>query len=145
MIFLAYVSTTSCSYSHEELLEIHRRFREESLEKGLTGVQAYRGNRFLHILEGKRDDVLETFEGIRHDSRHYNLTLIGAGPLLQRNFREPKTCFDCMECMLKADEGLCNFETPCYSPDNKHISMVLLRSFVELDTHLKQIDAMTLS
>ncbi len=53
---------------------------------GITGALVFDDLWFIQALEGERADVLETFERIKQDERHANVTLVELGDIDERMF-----------------------------------------------------------
>jgi hypothetical protein len=56
-----------------EILEVSRRNNEQ---RGITGMLLYREGRFLQVLEGEREPVLELIKTIRRDPRQKAFTVL---------------------------------------------------------------------
>ena len=54
----------------------------------VTGFLATGEGRFLQLLEGPTGEVEATFERIRRDERHVDVTVIARGPVERRLFRD---------------------------------------------------------
>lgn len=90
--------------SDESLQQVLTVSRAWNLQHGITGMLIYvegkflspdRENtdlvtegRFMQVLEGTEADVLEIFEAIRTDSRHYGMMVLKKDQLTARNFAE---------------------------------------------------------
>lgn len=60
----------------------------ENLARHITGCLIYHNESFVQILEGSKKDVLEVYEKIKSDKRHYNVTLIWDNNVDTRFFQE---------------------------------------------------------
>lgn len=83
-----YYSTASKYYKSEELYEIVETSSKNNKLSNITGMLLYYNETFLQVLEGECDDVCETFNKIKNDSRHYGIFKIVDEELVQRNFPE---------------------------------------------------------
>jgi hypothetical protein len=83
-----YYSTASKYYKSEELYEIVETSSKNNKLSNITGMLLYYNETFLQVLEGECDDVYETFNKIKNDSRHYGIFQIVDEELGQRNFPE---------------------------------------------------------
>ncbi len=54
----------------------------------ITGFLMCGGDRFLQLLEGPAGEVVSTFERIRQDPRHADITVIDKAPAERRLFRD---------------------------------------------------------
>jgi hypothetical protein len=55
---------------------------------GVTGMLLYAEGNFLQVIEGEPAAVQETFERIRKDARHRNVTVLLEEPLSERHFSQ---------------------------------------------------------
>ena len=66
--------------------------RENNAASGLTGAIIKHRDRFLQVLEGTNDQVLNTFERISRDTRHKSLVLLSIRTVEKRQFgQDPLT------------------------------------------------------
>jgi len=94
MYFLLYYSVASKMMQQPELLEILEHSRRENKAKNITGCLAYiegtvdqeHFSRFIQVLEGPEQLVLDVYQNIQNDPRHHTVTLIKQGIIEQRNF-----------------------------------------------------------
>ena len=52
----------------------------------ITGLLAFDGTQFLQLLEGKREDVIQTMNRIKQDTRHRNIRILGQRPVKERAY-----------------------------------------------------------
>ncbi len=60
--------------------------RRNNAQLGITGALLFTANSFIQILEGPQDVVKATFERIKDDPRHRDISLLHFDPLAQRTF-----------------------------------------------------------
>jgi hypothetical protein len=58
-------------FSEIELLQIVENSKMHNLEKGITGVLISAEGLFLQVLEGDKENVVETYRMIKRDPRHF--------------------------------------------------------------------------
>ena len=85
-------------------------------EKDISGCLVYHNNNFVQILEGEKKDVLDVFEKIKTDKRHFDVCLLWENHVDKRYFKRWDMAF--------------------YKPDDKFASqfvenLVLLSTFSE--------------
>ncbi|MFT4682083.1 MAG: hypothetical protein ACI9FU_001562 [Granulosicoccus sp.] len=67
---------------------------ENNRQNQLTGLLAYRDGAFLETLEGDRKRVFETYDRIKDDERHIDVTLLELEPIEERQFTGFNMCFE---------------------------------------------------
>ena len=68
---LLYISEKTPLYNEEtDLKKILEKSRINNLQKNITGLLIKNGDFFIQVLEGKREDVVATFNRISPDPRH---------------------------------------------------------------------------
>lgn len=60
----------------DELSRILTTANEKNRERNVTGALAFDDAYFIQVLEGERNDVWDIFQGISHDPRHTEVTLV---------------------------------------------------------------------
>jgi len=86
MIRLIFASTALKDWSAEELLELLKTCRTNNSAKDITGALIYLHRTFFQILEGDEQNVEETYEKIKKDTRHKDVTLIEKKSIAERDF-----------------------------------------------------------
>ena len=79
MDYLIYISTAVQALSDEELKEILVISQENNSRDGLTGMLLYGEGTFVQLLEGEVGALNETYERIKADQRHKNLSKLDEG------------------------------------------------------------------
>ena len=79
MDYLIYISTAVQALSDEELKEILVISQENNSRDGLTGMLLYGEGTFVQLLEGEANALNETYERIKADQRHKNLSKLDEG------------------------------------------------------------------
>jgi hypothetical protein len=86
MIRLLYISTSRSPLVSAEIDGILRVSRRNNRAVGVTGLLVVGGRRFLQALEGPEAAVLETFERIRADPRHFAVVILSRSAIAERQF-----------------------------------------------------------
>jgi uncharacterized membrane protein (DUF373 family) len=106
MIRIAYVSIASKPFSETELLELLANCRSNNTRNGISGQLIYHEGTFTQILEGPDAVVDATFQRIKKDTRHRNVTLIERSSIDQPQFPDWSMGFKSMSREeLKGIEG----------------------------------------
>jgi len=135
MIRLTYASTAVKDFSPENLLALLKTCRINNGAKNITGILLYSHGTFFQVLEGDEAAIDATFDSIKNDKRHKNVTLIEKLPITERAFPYWSMGFEKLEGKELSDmEGLNNFFEKDFTPagfaSHKHIIGPLL-------THLR--------
>ncbi|MDO9269040.1 MAG: phosphate-starvation-inducible PsiE family protein [Methylobacter sp.] len=131
MIRLTYASTAITDFSPENLLALLKTCRINNAAKNITGVLLYSHGTFFQVLEGGEAAVAATFEIIKKDKRHKDITVIEKLPITERIFPYWSMGFEKLEAKeLSGMEGFNDFFendlTPVGLASHKHIIGPLL-------------------
>jgi hypothetical protein len=107
LVCLLYASTASDD--DPDLRQIVEDCRRENALHDVTGLLLYHDGRFLQCLEGGRGDVLSTFERIKGDPRHHDVTLLSVEEIAERRFPDFAMSFQ------RVDADQFNGDFPAYS------------------------------
>jgi hypothetical protein len=133
MIELAYISTSSWSYSKADLDEILLKSRANNRRDGITGLLLYRGGTVLQLLEGEAVSVHSLYEKLRRDARHHSLVTLYDRPLAARKFPHWAMAFERMaEGQVFGPDVFRifgNTVAPNFGTDSEHSR--LIRSFLD--------------
>lgn len=83
---LLYISTARAVLRQSELSEMLAKSRHANSAADLTGLLVVGGRRFLQVLEGPDKAVIETYERITHDPRHFALVKLHDREIAERSF-----------------------------------------------------------
>lgn len=86
MIRLIYISTARSELSAAELEGVLRASRRNNAAVGVTGLLVVGGRRFLQALEGPADAVVQTYDRIKADGRHFAAVTLDNRPIAERSF-----------------------------------------------------------
>ncbi len=131
MIRLTYASTSTTDFSPENLLALLKTCRANNGANDITGILIYSHGTFFQVLEGDQAAVESTFETIKKDKRHKDLTLLEKLPITERLFPYWSMGFEQLEAKeLSGMEGFSDFFekdlTPAGFASHKHIIGFLL-------------------
>ena len=85
---LLYASRAARAFDDADLLALLRRARTVNERRGVTGMLLYARGRFMQVLEGERDTVLDLLGAIRRDPRHDRLVVTQVEALDARRFAD---------------------------------------------------------
>lgn len=88
MYQLNYRSESIPELEPKDLTDILEEANARNSAKNITGCLIYHQKSFVQILEGNKLDVLEIYEKITTDKRHYNVTLLWENEVDDRYFTE---------------------------------------------------------
>lgn len=86
MYRLVYVSTAKEGLSAAEIGDILDVSASNNDERRITGFLAHNGRFFMQALEGEREEVLEIYERIVADDRHFGVVQILGEEIVDRAF-----------------------------------------------------------
>jgi hypothetical protein len=86
LVELVYTSEVANSVTSDDIHHFVDRARIKNRRHGLSGVLISSPPYFIQLLEGKADEVIETFSAIQQDPRHHNVHVLYIGSLLERSF-----------------------------------------------------------
>lgn len=86
MYRLVYVSTAQDHVGPEEIGQILDVSQSNNHERFLTGFLAHNGRHFMQALEGERSEVMEVYDRIRQDDRHFGVVQILGETITERAF-----------------------------------------------------------
>lgn len=131
MIRLTYASTAIKDFSPENLLALLKTCRTNNAANNITGILIYSHGTFFQVLEGDEAVVDSTFEIIKNDKRHKDVTVIEKLPITDRAFPYWSMGFEKLEAQeLAGMEDLNRFFerdfTPAGFASHKYIAGPLL-------------------
>ena len=88
MIRIIYISTSRTEIVQKELETILHISRRNNRGAGVTGLLIAGGRRFLQVLEGSEGAVMQTYERIKLDPRHFAAVLLSKQIITERNFAD---------------------------------------------------------
>ncbi len=73
---IVYYSEATKLFSEQEIIELLTKSNQYNSSRGITGCLVYANNKFIQLLEGEHDVVVELYEKIKKDPRHKNLLTV---------------------------------------------------------------------
>jgi hypothetical protein len=86
LLQIIYASDLSDSYE-SELGTILNASVKNNEKNEVTGMLVYKNGRFLQVLEGEIENVLETYKRISKDPRHHNIVVLLKDEIESRDFQ----------------------------------------------------------
>lgn len=93
MYQLTYRSKATPNLKTEDLNQILNEATDMNGIKNITGCLIHYNESFIQILEGKENDVLDIFEKIKQDARHYAVELLWENQYEGRSFSDWNMAF----------------------------------------------------
>ena len=91
---LVYSSDTPEPMTPEAVKALLEHAREKNTRMQVTGLLCYDGRRFLQIIEGESDVILDLFHEIQNDPRHTNVHILHDGEVERRAFSDWKMAYE---------------------------------------------------
>lgn len=89
MIFqLTYSSTAQASFDNKDIQDILAVAQAFNDQHKISGCLLLYERKFIQILEGNQKTVLDLYDAIQQDDRHYNVTLLATGNSQERLFQK---------------------------------------------------------
>jgi len=86
LALLAYTSVAAHDMTHEELIALLNKARENNKLRDVTGMLLYMDGCFFQVLEGQCKVLDDLYEKISQDSRHHHVMKLIEEPLNERGF-----------------------------------------------------------
>jgi hypothetical protein len=136
MYYLIYSSTASDDMNESVLKEILSEAERCNKLQNITGLLVYFDGSFIQMLEGKEEDVIETFERIKGDPRHVQIIKLFSGDVDKRHFLSWKMSLEVLDkaafSNIEAYESLDEGDQFLQHLDDEHIGLKMLRYFYEM-------------
>lgn len=87
MYHLIYTSHAAQPFEEDDLIELLRESREYNNEHHITGMLLYLNGKFIQVLEGEEEEVMNVFSRIIDDPRHLRVIKIMEGTSPVRIFK----------------------------------------------------------
>lgn len=88
MYHLVYTSPATNPFGESDLISLLKECREFNRRNEITGMLLYIQGKFIQVLEGNREAVLQLFERISADPRHQRVAVIMEGESPTRIFKD---------------------------------------------------------
>lgn len=136
MYYLIYSSKASDEMNESVLKEIMAKAEEKNKAQNITGLLVYFNGTFIQMLEGKEDDVLDTFDRIEDDSRHEQIIKLFSGNTDKRHFPNWKMSLQVVDkatfSKIGSYKSLDNGDRFLQEIDDNHIGLKMLAYFYEM-------------
>ena len=86
MYQLVYSSFVQKHVSKESIAKLLLRSQANNLKNEVTGCIVFHGNEFIHLLEGRKEDVQKLYTRIVKDTRHRHVTILYKQTISDRFF-----------------------------------------------------------
>ncbi|MGN6639419.1 MAG: BLUF domain-containing protein [Mucilaginibacter sp.] len=86
MYYILYISAAASTIDQAGLENILYASRRNNRGNSISGLLLYGNNNFIQLLEGTKEKVISTFNRIRVDRRHLDVTVIASGEMQERCF-----------------------------------------------------------
>ncbi len=90
---ISYVSTAHPTLTDSDINELLETVKERNNAYNITGILMYSSGNFFQVIEGQRDILLEVYEKIKLDQRHFNLIKIFDREIADTSFSEYHSSF----------------------------------------------------
>ncbi|MBW1294225.1 BLUF domain-containing protein [Aquimarina litoralis] len=130
---ISYVSTADSSLTNEDMEELFEFVKVKNNELKITGILMHSEGNFFQVLEGKKALIIDLFDKISQDSRHYNIIKIFDRAIVNPCFSKYHSNFKVLGESNSHDE-LQNFlnEEKSYNPDNYKSISYMANKFMKL-------------
>lgn len=91
---LVYGSETPEPMAPEAVQALLNHAREKNARIHVTGLLCYDGRKFLQIIEGESDTILDLFHAIQNDPRHEAVEILHDGEIEARAFSDWKMAYE---------------------------------------------------
>lgn len=136
MYFLIYSSTVADGIGEVDFQDILTTAFERNEKLDVTGLLVYHEGSFIQLLEGDKENVLQIYDSIKRDERHYNIITLYTGETSKRYFPNWRMAFEAP--LEKTFRQVVEFENLNEASDFldqadlEHQGIRLLRYFYEL-------------
>lgn len=93
LLSLVYMSAATVPFSSADLDELLRDSRERNSAAELSGLLLFNNGRFMQLLEGPREAVLQRYTRIVDDERHTEIGLLAEESIHTRRFADWSMAF----------------------------------------------------
>jgi hypothetical protein len=83
---LIYSSEPSRALDDQQVTAILTTARQNNERNDITGMLVFDSTAFLQVIEGDREKLSKLYAALVRDPRHHHLTILGMGPIDEREF-----------------------------------------------------------
>ena len=135
MFYIIYTSTTTVPPTEADLAQILLSSDRNNGRDGITGLLLYHDGSYVQMLEGEEDTVMQTFERIARDPRHYEVRKLGFGNSEGRYFPDWRMAFEPVDedTVARAETmGIDEAADFIQRTEGEHLGIKLLRLFYKM-------------
>lgn len=88
MYYLVYTSEARRSMSEKDLEQLLIQSQRNNTKYGVTGLLLYSDMKFIQVIEGEKQDILNLYDNIKLDIRHNNVSVLVQGNIKKRRYPE---------------------------------------------------------
>ncbi|OCX52423.1 hypothetical protein BEL04_13230 [Mucilaginibacter sp. PPCGB 2223] len=114
-----YISYLKNNFNERDFFSQLMLSRQSNAQNNITGMLFYAGGKYIQLIEGPKNSVIQLMGNIHQDERHYDIEIIADMPVSYRNFANRS-----MDYRLFADNEL---EQMMGFDDIKHNSLAAPR------------------
>lgn len=133
MYYLVYSSVAANPLSEDDLRDILQTSQLLNADLNITGMLLYCNNKFLQVLEGRREDVHNLYYKISRDIRHSDLNVLLEGTIASRNFKDWSMGFKSIDIAsaqeISGYEDIDQFFTLNKASNSSHPALIFLSLF----------------
>ncbi len=100
---ISYVSTARRSLSETEIRQILDDSEINNDKQNITGLLLYSEGNFFQIIEGNQQQIIQLYETIKDDSRHYNIIKLFGKEIQKEAFDGFKSDFISADARYSSD------------------------------------------
>lgn len=119
---IVYYSNTTRDLSEQDLIDLLLVANRYNAANGITGCLVYANGKFVQLLEGERQRVIELFEKIKRDPRHNNVTVTVEMTVNQKLFPDWGMAFKFLDKDVLKQHGVKDPSKWIYSEFNAEAS-----------------------
>jgi hypothetical protein len=86
LYYIIYSSIPEKTFRKEDVEALLATARENNERFEITGMLVYLPEIFIQLIEGPKAEILQLYQNIEQDNRHYRVTLLKDGPIRRRSF-----------------------------------------------------------
>jgi len=130
---LVYVSKRKQNCTEEEIDKILSSCKQNNPALNITGVLLYSNDKFIQLVEGQSQSIMDLYDVIKKDERHESCVMIAYNPI------EEKTFPSWHMGSKKIEESNINFETTISKEDEKIFNSILMGTAYDGDKVVKTL------
>ena len=135
MYYLIYVSYATENPNVDELRILAQSSHVNNKKMGISGMLMYLDGKYLQVLEGEKNAVLNLYNKISKDPRHRQIRVLIEGEIHQRNFKNWAMGFKMLNHQdfkdLSGLTDLDDFFDHQVLADESHVALIFLRLFYQ--------------